>query len=98
MTSLATQVANAVVEAYDFSPLDTIVDVGGGHGALLIAILSANPKLRAVLFDLPRVVEGAREPLLAAGILDRCEIVGGDMFDTVPAGGDAYVLSRVIHG
>jgi hypothetical protein len=86
------------VEAYDFSALDTIVDVGGGHGALLIAILSANPKLRAVLFDLPRVVEGAREPLLAAGILDRCEIVGGDMFDTVPAGGDAYVLSRVIHG
>ena len=98
MTSLATQVANAVVEAYDFSALGTIVDVGGGHGALLIAILSANPELRAVLFDLPRVVEGAREPLLAAGILDRCEIVGGDMFDTVPAGGDAYVLSRVIHG
>ena len=76
----------------------TIVDVGGRHGALLIAILSANPELRAVLFDLPHVVEGAREPLLAAGILDRCEIVGGDMFDTVPAGGDAYVLSRVIHG
>jgi hypothetical protein len=98
MTSLATQVANAVVEAYDFSELGTIVDVGGGHGALLVAILSANPGLRAVLFDLPRVVEGAREPLLVAGILDRCEIVGGDMFDTVPAGGDAYVLSRVIHG
>ena len=72
--------------------------MGGGHGALLIAVLSANPELRAVLFDLPRVVEGARDPLAAAGVLDRCEIVGGDMFDTVPAGGDAYVLSRVIHG
>ena len=97
MTGLATQVANAVVAAYDFSALGTLVDVGGSYGPLLIAILRANPGLRGVLFDLPRVAEGAREPLKAAGLLERCEVVGGDMFEAVPAGGDAYVLSRVIH-
>ena len=98
MASLATQVANAVVGAYDFSAVGTLVDVGGGQGALLTAVLSAHPELRAVLFDLPRVIEGAREPLTAAGLFDRCQIVGGDMFNAVPAGGDAYMLSRVIHG
>jgi O-methyltransferase/methyltransferase family protein len=97
MTSLATQVANAIASAYDFSGLGILVDVGGGHGALLVAILRANPRLRAVLFDLPQVAEGAREPLRAAGLLERCDIVGGNMFEEVPAGGDAYVLSRVIH-
>jgi hypothetical protein len=97
-TNIVTQVANAVVGAYDFSALGTLVDVGGGHGGLLIAILGVNPELRAVLFDQPHVVEGAREPLAAAGLLNRCEISGGDMFDAVPAGGDAYLLSRVIHG
>jgi hypothetical protein len=97
-TSIVTQVANAVACAYDFSRLGRLIDVGGSHGALLIAILSVNPELCAVLFDQPHVVEGAREPLVAAGLLERCEIVGGDMFKGVPAGGDAYVLSRVIHG
>jgi O-methyltransferase domain/Dimerisation domain len=97
-TSLVTQVANAVASAYDFSGFGRLIDVGGSHGALLIAILSVNPELRAVLFDLPHVVEGAREPLVAAGLLERCEIVGGDMFETVPTGGDAYLLSRIIHG
>jgi hypothetical protein len=97
MTSLANQAASAVVGAYDFSQLHTFVDVGGSHGALLIEILRANPSIRGVLFDLPHVVEGAREPLRAAGLLERCDIVAGDMFDQIPAGGDAYVLSRVIH-
>ena len=97
-TSLVTQVANAVASAYDFSGISRLVDVGGSHGALLIAILSVNPELRAVLFDLPHVVEGAREPLVSAGLLERCEIVGGDMFEAVPSGGDAYLLSRIIHG
>jgi hypothetical protein len=97
-TSLVTQVANAVASAYDFSGFRMVIDVGGSHGALLIAILSVNPELRAVLFDLPHVVEGAREPLVAAGLLERCQIIGGDMFEAVPAGGDAYLLSRVIHG
>ena len=91
------QTANAIAEAYDFSGFDTIVDVGGNHGALLIAILRANPMQRGVVFDLPYVAEGAHEPLQSAGLLDRCAVVSGDMFENVPAGGDAYLFSRVIH-
>jgi hypothetical protein len=71
--------------------------VGGGHGALLTAILSATPGLRGILLDLPGVAEGAQPHLAAAGVLDRCEDVGGDMFTEIPRGGDAYVFSRVIH-
>jgi hypothetical protein len=97
-TSVVTQVANAVASAYDYSGFGRLVDVGGSHGALLIAILKNNPELRGVLFDQPHVVEGAREPLKTASLLERCEIVGGDMFGAVPAGGDAYLLSRIMHG
>jgi hypothetical protein len=97
MTSVVAQVAEVVAEAYDFSGLRTVVDVGGGHGGLLIAILRVNPGLRGILFDLPHVAEGAREHLEAAGLRDRCELVGGDMFEGVPQGGDAYLLWRVIH-
>jgi SAM-dependent methyltransferase len=95
MSSLPTYVA-AFVEAYDFSRFERIVDVGGGHGVKLLAILSANPRLRGVLYDLPAVVAGA----LALGpgaVGDRCEIVGGDFFEGVPAGADAYLLSGIIH-
>jgi predicted O-methyltransferase YrrM len=73
------------------------VDVGGGYGALLAAILGATPGLRGILLDRPEVVEGATRHLAAAGVLDRCEVVGGDMFTEVPSGRDAYVFSRVIH-
>jgi len=97
MTSLAGQVANAIASAYDFSRFRTLVDIGGSHGTLLIVILRANPKLRGVLFDLPHVAEGARELLRAASLLERCDIVSGDMFKEVPAAADAYILSRVIH-
>jgi hypothetical protein len=97
MRSTTAQVMEAVVRTYDFSPFHTVVDVGGGHGALLTAILSATPGLRGILFDLPEVAEGAKPHLAAAGVLDRCEVVGGDMFTAVPGGGDAYVFSRVIH-
>jgi O-methyltransferase domain/Dimerisation domain len=97
MRSTTAQVMGAVVSAYDFSQFRTVVDVGGGHGALLTAILSVTPGLRGVLLDHPYVAEGAKPHLAAAGVLDRCEVVGGDMFTEVPGGGDAYVFSRVIH-
>jgi ubiquinone/menaquinone biosynthesis C-methylase UbiE len=97
MRSIAVQVLDAVVSAYDFSPFHTVVDVGGGYGALLSAILTRTPGLRGVLFDRPEVVEGAKSSLASAGVLDRCEVVGGDMFVEIPRGGDAYVCSRVIH-
>ncbi len=86
----------AIVGAYDFSKFERIVDVGGGHGLLLAGILSANPGLRGVLYDLPAVVAGAsavrQEP-----ISQRCEIMGGDFFEGVPAGADAYILKGIIH-
>jgi hypothetical protein len=87
----------AIAAAYDFSGMRTIVDVGGGHGLLLSAILEAAPAARGILLDLPSVAAGARERLAAAGLAGRCEIVGGDFFASVPAGGDCYVLANVVH-
>ena len=90
-------VSEAVVQAYDFSDLATIVDVGGGWGTLLTTILRRHTHLKGILFDLPHVVDGARAQIAAAGLTDRCEIHGGDFFANVPAGADAYILSLVIH-
>lgn len=87
----------AVAEAYDFAGVRTLVDVGGGYGQLLVAVLQAYPAIRGVLFDLPAVVAEAGPTLEAGGVADRCSVVGGDLFATVPPGGDAYMLSAVIH-
>jgi hypothetical protein len=97
MTNITMQVAAAVVAAYDFSRFGTIVDVGGGYGTFLTAILQANPGLKGVLFDLPHVAEGARQRIAAAGLAERCELGAGDFFASVPSGGDAYVLKWIIH-
>jgi hypothetical protein len=87
----------AVVAAYDFSGVRTLVDIGGGFGQLLAAALGACPDLRGILFDLPSAVAGARATLAAAGVAERCELVGGDMFTAELPPGDAYMLSNVIH-
>jgi SAM-dependent methyltransferase len=97
MTGRAEQEAGDVVAAYDFGGLGRLVDVGGGHGILLGAILRAAPDLQAVLVDQPAVVEQARRRLEADGVADRCRLVPGDFFGSVPAGADAYLLSRVLH-
>jgi hypothetical protein len=97
MTSISRQVAAAVIAAYDFSRFGVIVDVGGGNGGFLAAILAANPGMRGVVFDQPHVVTGAAPLLAAAGVADRCEVVGGSFFEAVPAGGDAYVLKAILH-
>ncbi len=97
MTSWSEQVAGAVVATYDFAPFGTVVDVGGGYGTLLSAILRGAPRARGVLFDQPHVVAEATGLLTAAGVADRCERVGGDFFAAVPAGGDAYVLAQILH-
>jgi O-methyltransferase domain/Dimerisation domain len=86
-----------LIAAYDFSPYPTIVDVGGGHGRLLAAILAATPAARGVLFDLPQVVAGAPTVLREHHGGDRVRIVGGSFFERVPEDGDAYVLKHVIH-
>jgi hypothetical protein len=83
--------------AYDFSSMRLVVDVGGGLGGFLIAILRANPALRAVLFDLPEVASGATGNIKSAGLADRCEVQAGDFFTSVPGGGDGYILSNILH-
>ena len=97
MTGRSEQEAEDVVAAYDFGGPGRLVDVGGGYGILLGTILRAVPDLRAVLVDQPAVVQQARRRLEADGVADRCELVAGDFFTSVPAGADAYLLSRVLH-
>ena len=97
MTVLSATTAAAVAAACDLSGVGRVVDVGGGQGRLIAALLRANSELRGTLFDLPSVVAGAPRVLAEADVADRCEVAGGDMFEAVPAGGDLYVLSRVIH-
>ena len=87
----------AVAAAYDFSGFKTVVDVGGGTGNLLTTILAAQPGPRGVLFDLPHVVREAAPLIQQRGLTDRVETKSGSFFETAPAGGDAYLLSHVIH-
>jgi precorrin-6B methylase 2 len=86
-----------IVAAYDFSRFGMVVDVGGSTGALLAAILRAHPDVRGILFDLPHVVEGTESVLAEAGVADRCTVVAGSFFDSVPTDGDAYILKYIIH-
>jgi hypothetical protein len=97
MTSLTTIDCAGIAEDYDFSGIDTIVDVGGGQGALIAAILKTNPTMQGIVFDQPHVVAGAEHLLAAAGVLDRTEIVGGDFFGEIPTGKDCYILKSIIH-
>lgn len=97
MTGASAIAIESAVPAYDFSRSKVIVDVGGGHGALLAEVLRRNPEARGVLFDLPAVVADAGGALSAAGVAERCEVQGGSFFESVPAGGDTYLLKTVIH-
>ena len=97
MTSLSNLAIKAVLEAYDFSGIQTLVDVAGGHGRLLTAILDANPAVHGILFDLPHVVEGAKENEQITAVGSRVELKSGDFFVDVPAGADAYIMKHIIH-
>jgi hypothetical protein len=94
--TMSRAVGRPVSQAYDFTGIETLVDVGGGHGQRTIEILSAHPAMRAVVFDRPSVVDEAVTSLARAGLAERCNVVGGSFFDGVPAGGDCYLLSGVI--
>jgi SAM-dependent methyltransferase len=96
MTDWTREAAPAVVAAYDFSTCTRVVDVGGGQGHLLIALLQAYPHLQGVLAELPYVAAAAQPRLEAAGLARRCEVVAGDFFDALPSGGDVYILKNVI--
>jgi hypothetical protein len=87
----------AVAAAYDFSGVGTLVDVGGSSGNLLTTLLEAMPDMRGVLFDLPGLALPAARLIEARGLANRCRFVGGDFFDHVPGGGDAYLLSHVLN-
>jgi predicted O-methyltransferase YrrM len=87
----------ALLGSYDFAGVSQIVDVGGGHGALLVGVLKAYPEMRAILFDLEEVIPSARTFLDRAGVINRCELISGDFFEKVPAGGDLYVLKFILH-
>jgi hypothetical protein len=90
MTDIMRRANAHLLAAYDFGRFGTVVDVGGGRGAFLGAVLEANPQMRGILFDQAHVVEGAV-------VGERCEIVGGSFFDAVPEGADAYLLKAVLH-
>jgi hypothetical protein len=87
----------AVANAYDFSGVPLLIDVGGGAGDLIVAILKANPAMRGVVFDLPYIIDDARALVEAEGVAARCDVVAGDFFASVPTGGHAYILRSVIH-
>ena len=97
MTSGSDAEKAAVVETYDFSNIHKLVDIGGGQGSFISAILKANSHLQGVLFDLQSVVEAAPDVISAEGVADRCEIVGGSFYESVPSGADAYILKHVLH-
>jgi hypothetical protein len=97
MTDISRVLSAALLAAYDFGRFGLLVDVGGGNGAFLAAILARYPTARGVLFDQPHVVSGAGPILAAGGVADRCEVVGGSFFEPVPAGGDAYILKSILH-
>jgi hypothetical protein len=87
----------AMLDAYDFSGFGTLVDVGGGNGSLLAAVLLRHPHLKGVLYDRADVIDRARPDLEAAGLTTRCTTVAGNFFEHVPAGGDAYLMRHIIH-
>ena len=97
MTSISQTAAHAVLDAYDFGRFATIVDVGGGRGALLGAILARYADARGVLADQAHVIEGAPKVLRALGVQERCQLVAIDFLQSVPEGGDAYVLKSIVH-
>jgi hypothetical protein len=90
MAANSNVVLQSLLAAYDFGRFDTIVDVGGGNGTLLVGLLEAHPGLRGVLFDQPHVVEGV-------DLGERGTVVAGSFFESVPEGGDAYLLKWIIH-
>lgn len=89
--------ARILLAARDLSGVQTLVDIGGGQGRTLAALLTAKPDLRGILFDQPEVVARAEPVLSEAGVSERCAVVGGDFFAEVPAGGDAYLLGSILH-
>jgi len=97
MTGVHGHETSAVLESYDFSAIGVLADIGGGNGTTLCGILKRFPKMTGILFDLDNVVERAKAEVEAAGLSQRCRLVGGNFFESVPGGVDAYLLRHIIH-
>lgn len=97
MCELTHVVAHSLVNAYDFSGARKVVDVGGGHGELLIPILQGNPNAHGTVVDLKHALEGAHRHLAEAGFADRINVIEGDFFDKLPGDGDVYLLKAILH-
>lgn len=96
MTNISQNAVPAILDAYDFTGIDTLVDVAGGHGFLITSILQKYPKMKGIVFDLTHVVSGAKERIQQLGLSSRCEMVAGDFFQSVPQG-DAIIMKHIIH-
>ncbi|MBW4435284.1 MAG: methyltransferase [Pelatocladus maniniholoensis HA4357-MV3] len=97
MTNVSAKDKVEVVAAYDFSSIHKLVDVGGGYGSFIASILKVNPTMEGILFERPSVIAGAKSVLETEGVSERCQVVAGNFLESVPRGGDAYILKYVIH-
>lgn len=97
MSGVTAQANEAIHAVYDFAGINTIVDVGGGHGGLITGILKKNPGMCGILFDAPEVIEGAKAAIEESDVADRCQLLSGDFFKSVPEGGDAIAMKWIIH-
>lgn len=97
MTGIHGRETGAILDAYDFSGTSVIADIGGGNGSKITAILQRHPEMRGILFDLPHVIQRARPNIEVAGLTDRCQLIDGDFFQSVPSGADTYVMRHIIH-
>lgn len=97
MTDISKPDVPAIVEAYDFSEIETLVDIAGGQGKLLAGIIKANPTVKGILFDLPPVIEDARELIQQEEMEQKIEPKSGNFFKSIPGGADAYILKHIVH-
>lgn len=97
MTGIHGRESNVILEAYDFSGFGVLADIGGGNGSLMSEMLQKHTAMKGILFDLPHVVEHAKNNIESAGVSDRCDVVGGNFFEAVPEGADAYLMRHIIH-
>ena len=97
MTSLNFYETDAMLDAYDFTGISTLADIGGGNGSLISAVLGRYPNMKGILFDLGHVVGRAQENLKAADLAEHCRVMEGNFFESIPAGADAYLFRHIIH-
>jgi O-methyltransferase domain len=97
MSSISAARMASLLEAYDFSRITKLIDLGAAHGAMAAAIAKRYPSIRCTCFDLPHAEQGTLKAFRDSGVADRCDFVGGDFFEDVPVGADAYLLSAVLH-